>query len=350
MEHLAIKAGATARRILLERGLNPTDVRVLPSAASGPKWIVLYHLNRFLHAQWFPKDHPLELIGSSAGAWQMACAAQPDPGPAFDRLLKEYIEQTYPQIPTQQEVSDTCKGIIAALLGKDGTEAILNNTNRNLSVVTNRTLFEVIPEKTKRQFANVFLQNFISRKRLNRCIERNIFSTQGKPPIDLDRDVITTTRFNALTRENALSAITASGAIPTVMNPQVGITGDGHKHWDGALTDYHFGVPWKLEDGIILYTHYQSRIVPGWFDKHFPWRNAPREWMDRLVLLHPTKAFVEALPTKAIPNRKDFKTFFQRDAIRIKNWYASAELGKGLLYDFKQYIKQPIPEERVEIF
>lgn len=347
MEHLAIKAGSTARRILLERGLNPKDIRLMPSAASGPKWIILYHLNRFLFSNWLPADHPIHLIGSSAGAWQMTCAAQQDPGPAFDRLLKAYTEQTYPQIPTPQEISDKIKDIVSITLGDDGIESILSNFNRNLSVVTNRSLFEVVYEKSKRQFLYVFLHNLLSRKRINRFMERNVFSSQGPPPFDLKRDDITTTRYHQLTNENALSVITASGSIPTVINPQIGLTGDGHQHWDGALTDYHFGVPWDLKDGIILYTHYQPRIVPGWLDKYTPWRNMPKEWTDRLVLLYPTKSFIEAMPNKSIPNRTDFKTYFQKDDLRIKNWYEAAELGKGLLYDFKQLIRKPISEEVV---
>lgn len=350
MEHLAIKAGSTARQILMERGLRPKDVRVLPSAASGPKWIVLYHLNRFLFTNWFPDDHPLHLIGASAGAWQMACAAQPDPGSAFDRMFTAYIEQSYPQMPSQQEVSDKCMGIVKTILGKEGAEAILKNINRNLSVVTNRTLFDVVPKKVKRQFIKVFFHNLLSRKRVNKFIERNIFSTQENPPLDLDRDIITTTKLNQLTSENAVPAITASGAIPTLMNPQVGLTGNDHLHWDGAFTDYHFGVPWKLEDGIILFSHYSKRIIPGWFDKYLSWRNPPKEWLDRLVLLYPTQSFVDALPNKKIPDRKDFETFFQKDDVRIQHWYNAAELGKGLLFDFKQYLGRPIPKELIKSF
>lgn len=350
MEHLAIKAGPTARRILLERGLNPRDIRLMPSAASGPKWIILYHLNRFLFSNWLPTDHSLHLIGSSAGAWQMTCAAQQEPGPAFDRLLKAYTEQTYPDIPTPQEITEKVIGILKTMLGEDGLSSVLANTNRKLSVVTNRSLFEVVEDKAKRQFLKVFLHNLFSRKRMNRFMERNVFSSQGPPPFDLDKDIITTTQYRQLTAENGLSAITASGSIPTVLSPQLGLTGDGHQHWDGALTDYHFGVPWDLEDGIILYTHYLPRIIPGWLDKYTPWRNMPKEWTDRLVLLYPTKSFVEALPNKSIPNRTDFKTYFQKDSERIENWYEAAELGKGLLYDFKQLISKPISEDLLKPF
>jgi len=350
MEHLAIKAGPIARKILIEKGLRPRDVRIMPSAASGPKWIVLYHLNRFLFSHWFPKDHPLDLIGASAGAWQMACAAQQDPGAAYDRFLKEYTEQTYPTMPTPEEVSVKIMGILTRILGENGIADILNNHSKNLSIVTNRSLFEVVPKKAFRQFFFVWLHNLISRKRINRFMERNVFSSQNQPPLDLERDFITTTQYHQLTSDNALAVIAASGSIPTVISPQVGLTGVGHQHWDGAVTDYHFGVPWQLDDGIILYSHYQKRIIPGWFDKHVSWRSFPKQWTDRLVMLHPTSSFVQALPNKTIPNRKDFKTYFQKDDIRIKNWYEAAEMGKGLLFDFKQYIGKPIPEELIGSF
>jgi hypothetical protein len=48
MKVLQIHAGATALKHLRERGLQPTDVRVIPAAAGGPKGLVLNRPGRYL--------------------------------------------------------------------------------------------------------------------------------------------------------------------------------------------------------------------------------------------------------------------------------------------------------------
>ena len=76
LRHLSIMAGPAARSILAERGLNARDVSWLVGASGGPKWFVLYGLDQYLAGDFFRhKQEPLRLLGSSAGAWRMACYA-----------------------------------------------------------------------------------------------------------------------------------------------------------------------------------------------------------------------------------------------------------------------------------
>jgi hypothetical protein len=48
MKALQIHGGATALKPLRERLLQPTDVRIIPAAAGGPKGLVLSRLGRYL--------------------------------------------------------------------------------------------------------------------------------------------------------------------------------------------------------------------------------------------------------------------------------------------------------------
>ena len=48
MQALRLYAGPTAFKHLQRNGLQPHDVRVIPTAAGGPKGLVLGRLDRFL--------------------------------------------------------------------------------------------------------------------------------------------------------------------------------------------------------------------------------------------------------------------------------------------------------------
>ncbi|HPT57387.1 MAG TPA: phospholipase, partial [Casimicrobium sp.] len=52
MKALQIFAGPRALARVRERGLTPSDVRVIPAAAGGPKGLTLLPLDRFLFGEW----------------------------------------------------------------------------------------------------------------------------------------------------------------------------------------------------------------------------------------------------------------------------------------------------------
>jgi hypothetical protein len=53
---LRIYAGPRALARIRERGLVPSDVRVIPAAAGGPKGLMLLALDRFLFGEWLPQS------------------------------------------------------------------------------------------------------------------------------------------------------------------------------------------------------------------------------------------------------------------------------------------------------
>ena len=85
MKALQIHVGERARQHILQNGLSPTDIRLVPAAAGGPKGLMLTHLDQHLFGDWLPQGgHSVHLVGASIGAWRMATAAMPDPKRAFE--------------------------------------------------------------------------------------------------------------------------------------------------------------------------------------------------------------------------------------------------------------------------
>ena len=139
--------------------------------------------------------------------------------------------------------------------------------------------------------------------------------------------------------ENAEDALLASGTIPLLATPVRNIAGaPPGNYWDGALVDYHLLLPYsRLTAGgrgkrrIVFYPHFNNYVTPGWLDKHLPWRRAPRAhaWLDDVLLVAPTPAFLATLPNGKLPDRQDFYHYGPDHGARIRAWeQAIAECGR----------------------
>jgi len=91
---------------------------------------------------------------------------------------------------------------------------------------------------------------------------------------------------------------------------------------DGGLLDYHFDIPFPLEEGIVLFPHFSERIIPGWFDKLLKWRKPTPANQDNLLMVAPSQAFIEKLPHGKITDRADFNAYAGRNESRITYWHA----------------------------
>ena len=304
--------------------------------------MTLYPLYKFIFGEWLSHtNHKIDLIGASAGAWSMACAAQSKPLEAFEKYLKGYAEQKYPTAPTPSEISEKCKGIISNLLGTSGVEEILKADRFNLNIITSPSLFTYHPKSLKRKLFVAAFWNLLSRKNLSKYFERNIFSTNNSELIH--PDVIKTLQI-ILDSQNIKSALLASGAIPTVIDP---ISINNQIHWDGGITDYHLDLKYAIDDGLVLYPHFNKHITPGWLDKYLKLRKANPSNHDRTVLIYPSDSFINLLPTKKIPTRDDFATYFQKDDERIKLWYKIIAACQALTDDFIQLVNKPILSKHI---
>lgn len=280
-------------------------------ASGGPKWFVLYGLDRYLFGEFFAgRQQPLLTLGSSAGAWRLACLSTATPVAAIERLAELYSHERYSQQPSPREVSSQARAMLNEVLGDAGAEEIANNEVFRLHIVADR--FRGLGAGSPHwQQATLLVAsatlNSLSRRSLNWFLERTLFTNMGDQSPWLYLDDIATTTVK-LRPDNVVDALIASGSIPFVLEAVTEIAGARPGlYWDGGISDYHFDLPFLKGDGLVLYPHFQGRVVPGWFDKHLPWRHASASNYDNVVLLAPSPEFVARLPQGKLSDRNDFK-------------------------------------------
>ena len=68
----------------------------------------------------------------------------------------------------------------------------------------------------------------------------------------------------------------------------------------------------------MLYSHFYSKPIPGWFDKSLKKRLPHANSYNDVVMLVPSDEFISSLPYGKIPDRKDFEVM--SSAQRIEYW------------------------------
>lgn len=342
--NLVFKAGKKAFEYIKSHGLKPDDVKVMAGAAGGPKWLILGHLDRVLFRTWFKgRKSPLFLLGSSSGAWRFAAASQFDPVAAIDRFQKAYIQQSYESKPLPETVSMEAWKILDYLLDTNGKNEILAHSFLRLNVMAVRCRGLTAKDNRARLFAGfvlAILANCINRKGLKIFFQRALFyDPRTFPPFgNMNSFPIVKTPLNT---QNIQPALLASGSIPLVMSGVENIyAASPGTYRDGGVIDYHMDIPFLNNDKkIVLYPHYTDRIVPGWLDKKLSWRKPGSLNVDNVLLVSPSKAFLEKLPYKKIPDRKDFYRFEGRDKERIDYWYKAVDMSQKLAEEFMETVE-----------
>lgn len=334
---LALRAGPEALRIIRERGLRAEDIDIIPGASGGAKWLSIAGLDRFLFGEFLQqaRERPLHLIGSSIGSWRMACLAQRDPVAALERGHHAYIyEQHYSKKPTLREVTDVCAHVLDLLLGATGVDEILSHPWARVHIITAQGRGLAASERPLLIAASMAMAaagNLISRRSLAWQMKRCIFHSAGdETPFRHLSDL--PTEHVALTRANLRPALLASGSIPMLVQG-VKIPGTPRGvHWDGGVLDYHLDLDFGPGDGLVVYPHFYSHVVPGWFDKGLKWRRSRGANFRRALLIAPSDDFVASLPGGKIPDRSDF--YSMTEARRQASWQhtvdASTRLGEEL--------------------
>ena len=346
MNALSFHAGSRALAHIGKHGLQAQDIAVVPAAAGGPKGLIFQALDQWMFGNWLPSA-PRErtLIGSSIGAWRMAAACQADPVRAFDRLGDLYCDQRYTAKPSQQEIDDVCQNLLRELIGGHEND-ILNHPHYRLNLLTVRGLRGLAspahPRAEMRGFAAASLLNFASRDRLAQMLERVLVGdSRDTSPWLREKFDSFTTHFSHLDKGNLASALLASGTLPLIMKPVRDIAGaPPGAYWDGGIIDYHLALPYSRlanregDGSLVLYPHFSEHIVPGWLDKALPWRRAARGpnrgWLDNVVIVAPTRAFLRTLPLGKLPDRRDFRYYGLDHDERIRNWKIAMSEGQRL--------------------
>lgn len=361
---LRLFAGPAARRLIEREGLQAHHVRVVPGAAGGPKGLVLGPMDRYIFGQWLgASKHPVDLVGASIGAWRMATACLPQPVPALERLEHDYIHQNYPvppgkSRPLPRTVSQRFGENLRAFFG-DQVGALLAHPRWRLHVLASRGLHLLGrpgPWRTPLGYLGAAASNALHRPALGAWMERSVFSAvePARGPRALAQAAALPfasadlrTRQLALTEANFDAALQASCAIPFALEPVQGIAGaPPGAYWDGGVTDYHLHLDYRARadsptPGLVLYPHFQRQVVPGWLDKHLPWRHRRTAFLDHVLLLAPDPQWVARLPRAKLPDRTDFVFHGTDLAARVRQWQAVVAASVQLAEEFSRWAEQP---------
>ncbi|MFL1456640.1 patatin-like phospholipase family protein [Marinobacter sp. GN3S48] len=320
---LTIRAGRRALQRLHDKPLSADDVHVIPGAAGGPKALGISGLDKAIFGDWLPAvPQERSLIGSSIGSWRFAAiASTDDPKAQLARLADLYTSQRFAKGVSTAEVSRKSVLFLEELLGGH-EDYLLNHPFYRLNVVVVRSR-GMLEHDTRGRLSlglmNAISANMVSRRHLGRFMERGIIhDARLKTPVSKLVDF--PSHEVALTRDNLLPALLASASIPMVMSGVRNIPGAPEGVYrDGGLLDYHLDLPYE-QPGIILYPHFTDRVVPGWFDKTLPWRRGDATRLQDVVLVAPSPEYLESLPDRKLPDRKDFEKYVGDDEGRERSW------------------------------
>lgn len=350
MGALEVYAGPTALAQVRREGIKAASFSTIVGASGGPKWFVLYGLDRYLFGEFFAnRQSPLVTLGSSAGAWRLSCLGLQDPLGGIDRLAKYYSGQRYSATPTVQEISREAAALVDIVLGENGAQEIADHPFVRVNIVADRGRGLLASERRSALMAGLglsVLSNLLSRRLLGLCFQRVVFhgGPLTKSVAKLDEF---TTEFVRLRPANVRKALLASGSIPLVLEGVTDIPGaPAGVYRDGGITDYHFDLPFHCGEGLVLYPHFYAHFIPGWFDKHLPWRRPRPEHFHNVLVLAPSREFVSQLPYGKIPDRKDFETmdYDTRAAYWQSVLSASAALGE----EFAQMVRSGEGLDRIK--
>ncbi|TMP51289.1 patatin-like phospholipase family protein [Pseudoalteromonas sp. S1688] len=316
-----IFAGKTAAKIINEQGFKPELFTSFLGASGGPKWFTLFGLDKYIFGEFFKnRTQPLNLIGSSAGAFRSACFAQNDPVAAIKRLAKSYSQTRYSNNkPTPAEITLKARALLDDVFGDDGATEIINNPVFKAHFIVAKSNGFIASEHKLIQLLGLsksYMLNRINRKLLGSQYERFIFGAPNSN-LSITDSYNFKTQNIVLSQTNLKDALLASGSIPLIMQGIKNIAGSPPGIYrDGGIIDYHFDL--KINNpGLILYPHFNSDPKAGWFDKNLKRKVSPQNY-DNVVMITPSKEFVAGLPYGKIPDRNDF-TDLDADT-RIKYW------------------------------
>jgi len=335
-ELLTVLAGSRALSRIKSEGFRPDMFDIIAGAAGGPKWLVLNHLDRVIFPAWsVNRTKPVYFIGSSIGAWRFAAATQKEPLAAIDRFQTAYIHQRYSLNPDRAEIARETSHVLDCLLGENGIQEILSHPCFRLNILAVRCQWPTAGDQKcllGPGLATAFGANLIHRRLLKFFFERTLFyDARNKPPF-FNMPGFTLHRV-PLIEPSLKQALLASGAIPWLMSGIQNIPGAPKGTYrDGGTLDYHLDIPFSenLDDGLVLFPHYLDRIIPGWFDKKLIRRKPAARHMRDVLLISPSRTFVQSLPYGKIPDKKDFWTFKGRDPERIAYWTAVVDQSRRL--------------------
>lgn len=319
---LRFLAGPVAMERIRRDGARDDLFDVVAGASGGAKWLALTRLDQALFGRWFRhRDRPLHMVGSSIGTWRFACLGQPDPVAACKRFEACYLDYAVDHPVTAAELTAHCRDFLNVIFGDDGIGHLLAHPFMRQSILAVRGRGPIHPRAGRvglgLGLGAAGIANLVSRRSLSLFFDRTVLHDgRDPPPFDLAAEF--PTQAVALSPDNLVDALLASSAVPFVFDGVVDPVGARPGlYLDGGIIDYHLDIGFT-PPGLVLFSHFSSRIVPGWFDKPLTWRRARMSSLSRTLVLCPSDAFAQALPFGKIPDRGDFRRM--DTATRQKYW------------------------------
>ncbi|NVK24308.1 MAG: patatin-like phospholipase family protein [Gammaproteobacteria bacterium] len=316
---LDVYVGEHAKKVIEEHGFEQSLFEVFLGASGGPKWFTLFGLDKYLFGEYFKnRNTPLDMVGSSAGAFRAACFAQPDPVAAITELGMRYSATDYQGRPSAKEITQSAIDMTEHLFSEQGVDSIINNPIFRPHFIVAKTKGFVGFENKLLQGAGLIksiLLNRAHRSFLNVQYERFVFKPPTSDLQTIDEYCITT-KYQDFNSDNVKPSLLASGAIPYVMRGIKIPHAPKGLYRDGGVVDYHFDLQFNRQ-GLTLYPHFSHQPKAGWFDKNLE-RPVNRKNYSHTVLLTPSQEFIGRLPYGKIPDRKDFENIGAKE--RLSYW------------------------------
>ncbi|WP_439133140.1 hypothetical protein [Pseudomaricurvus sp.] len=359
MSLLTLRAGASAYRQIQRDGLSPEHISSVFGASGAAKWLAIYGLDRAIFSEWLPAvENPINLFGTSVGAFKLAAACHRDAGQGLDALAHAYIQQSYPKGVTPDEIEREFRKILEVTINEERVAEVLSHPTFRFGCGAVRCHGGLASPSPRRQAAScskAAVNNMKGRAALRNKLERVVFHDPRTTfPLAVHNGVASDgyrTEAVALNPANTAQALKASGSIPVYMHSVNDIPGAGRGVYrDGGLLDYH-PVPgsfWGEEDGLILYPHFYPDCKVGWFDKFLPWRKAAPQLLDRAVMVTPNQHFFADTRLGRVPDRQDFAKFASNDTERIRLWQEVADKSHRLGEEFLEMASSGDLAARVE--
>ena len=326
---ITIAAGPRAYRHIQENGLSPNDIDTVFGASGAAKWLTIAGLDSAVFGSFLARrtaHAPIDLYGTSVGAFKLAAAARAEPTKALATMAEAYIHQDYTDGVTHDVIAEETEKILTQVISAEhgGVDEILTNLDYHLHVGAVRC-HGLMNAQSKLKLAAAMtlagLGAVFTPSHLRGMAERVIFSDPRRHLVFHATDGFDV-RQSQLSPDNLLDALKASGSIPVYM-PGVYFADDPeHIYHDGGMLDYH-PIPsafWPTQQGLTLYPHFLDYFKIRWFDKFYKWRKARGAQLGNVVMIAPSPRFIASLPGGKIPDRQDIIKLRHHNQQRIDNW------------------------------
>ncbi|ROS01667.1 hypothetical protein EDC56_2111 [Sinobacterium caligoides] len=357
MSQLCIRAGTSVIDQIRAEGLPAHRIAAVFAASGAAKWLTICGLDQAIFSRFLPaSEQPIDLFGTSVGAFKLAAGMQADSVAALANLAECYIQQDYTEGASRDDIDRETQRILTSVLKDGGSKAVLNHSRYSFHCAAVSCRGRLASERLATQRLGMLHAAVLAtagRRAQATAWRRTVFGAVDSLPRFAGRDCFKTTGV-ALSEENIHKALRASGSIPLAMYGVGAFDNrdEGVRYRDGGVIDYH-PLPDNLrtpDDGIVLYPHFYDGFTEGWFDKFAPWRKVAAARLKNVLMVSPSREFVASLPEGAIPDRRDFARLSHNPALRQQRWREAVQRSEELGDEFMALVDSGDIASRVEPF